>query len=131
MVVPLRFLLQILLYQVPDGNLCIFAFQKNFEEAGKSFDKVLEISPSLPVAWSNRGEVFYNQGNYSEASIYYSKALELDSNLPEALAGRGDLFFKEKQYEEAITCYDKALQGRPDPEIQKKKEEAQKFLSST
>ncbi len=52
----------------------IFATEKKYDEARKSYLHALELVPDLPPALINLGEVEFNAGNYGQAAEYYERA---------------------------------------------------------
>jgi tetratricopeptide (TPR) repeat protein len=52
----------------------VFAQEKNFDEARKSYSHALELAPDLAPALINLGEVEFAVGNYGEAAKYYERA---------------------------------------------------------
>ena len=52
----------------------VFAQEKNYDEARKSYSHALELSPDLAPALINLGEVEFAVGNYGQAAKYYERA---------------------------------------------------------
>jgi tetratricopeptide (TPR) repeat protein len=58
------------------------------------FDKAIELSPRLAVAYYNKGNVLAEMGDYASALSAYNKALELKDDLGEAYYNRGYVYFQ-------------------------------------
>jgi len=52
----------------------VFAQEKNYDEARKSYSHALELAPDLAPALINLGEVEFAVGNYGQAAKYYERA---------------------------------------------------------
>jgi Tfp pilus assembly protein PilF len=52
----------------------VWAHEKKYGEARKSYLHALELAPRLPAALINLGEVEFASGNYSQAAGYYEQA---------------------------------------------------------
>jgi tetratricopeptide (TPR) repeat protein len=86
-----------------------------YEEAKICFDKALNISPNLSVAWIGKGKTLAKLGQFREAKYNSEEAIkclkkvsESDYNV-DAWTGKGIALNNLKMYEEAKICFDKAL----------------------
>ena len=52
----------------------VFAQEKNYDEARKSYSHAVELAPDLAPALINLGEVEFAVGNYGQAAKYYERA---------------------------------------------------------
>jgi tetratricopeptide (TPR) repeat protein len=57
-----------------------------------NYNKAIELDPTLPDAYNNRGEVYLEQKQYSQAIDNYTQAIELDPTLPDAYQGRSKAY---------------------------------------
>ncbi|WP_267383846.1 tetratricopeptide repeat protein [Cyanobacterium sp. uoEpiScrs1] len=89
------------------------ANQGDLEGAIISWDKALEINPSLFQGWHNRGSALSDLGRLHEAIDSFDRAIFLDVDNLEAWNSKGDVLYKLEQWEEAITCWDKGLRLQP------------------
>ncbi|MEQ8192650.1 MAG: tetratricopeptide repeat protein, partial [Candidatus Eremiobacterota bacterium] len=85
--------------------------EKNYEEAIKCFNKVLELKPDYFYVWKSKGLTLDKQGNYEEAIKCYDGASKIDPNYSLIWNNneKGNIYYKHGQYEKAIKCYDKIL----------------------
>ncbi|WIH87267.1 tetratricopeptide repeat protein [Brachyspira pilosicoli] len=86
---------------------------KQYEEAIKDFNKVIELNDSYSEAYNNRGVSKSNLGYNEEAIKDYDKAIELNSNNSEAYNNRGVSKSNLGYNEEAIKDYNKAIELNP------------------
>ena len=84
-----------------------------YEEAIKSYDKVLEIDPDSLYVCNSKGSALNYLGKYEEAVKSYDRALEIDPNIIVAWYNRGLSLSNLGKYEEAIKSYDKVLEIDP------------------
>ncbi|MCX6972048.1 MAG: tetratricopeptide repeat protein [Verrucomicrobia bacterium] len=52
----------------------VWAHEKKYDEARKSYLRALELAPGLPTALINLGEVEFASGDYTRAAGYYERA---------------------------------------------------------
>jgi len=62
------------------------AFQGNYEEAIKTYDKAIEINPQDSDAWYNKGLCLAHLGKYKESVESLDKAIEIDPHNSQALS---------------------------------------------
>ena len=84
-----------------------------FEEALKTFTKVIDLDPNWAEAWNKRATVLYLIGEFQKSQNDIDKVLELESRHFGALAGQGLVNIQLKNYEKAIVSYKKALEIYP------------------
>ena len=48
---------------------------RRYDEAIKSYDRVIEINPNNVDAWNSKGLAFSNQGRYDEAIKSYDRVM--------------------------------------------------------
>lgn len=91
-----------------------YYYMQQYQDAKKSYDKILELNPDYPEALNNRGRLYNTLGKSDEALADYNRALALRSDDPTILANRGAIYHDLKKYEEALADYNRSLQIRPD-----------------
>jgi tetratricopeptide (TPR) repeat protein len=87
-------------------DLC---YKGNGEEALAACDRALEIDPSDPTTWTNRGVHLGNLGRYEEALSSHDRAIELNPDYSLALANRAFALSGLERYEEAMQSCQSAL----------------------
>ena len=90
----------------------------DFNQAILYFNKAIELDPTEPVFYSNRGAAYAAKGRNDQAISNWTKALEINPKFSSAYYNRGRTFCAMKQYDKAIHDLDKALEidprhGRP------------------
>lgn len=63
-------------------------------EALADMDRVIELSPRMPFAFYNKGNLLVANGDYTSAISAYTKAIELKPEFGEAYYNRGYLYLK-------------------------------------
>jgi tetratricopeptide (TPR) repeat protein len=84
--------------------------KKQFEEALKTFDRVLAMNPEIAEVWNNRGVALYGLGRWEEALHSYDRCLAIDPENMDALRNKGFLLRGQMRLEEALQVYDCVLQ---------------------
>ena len=87
----------------------------HLQNALDDFNRALEKEPNLALAFSCKGDVFYDQANYREAIRWYSEAVEIQPNDADTWNNRGNAFTRLSQYQQALSDYDRALSIRNEP----------------
>jgi len=86
---------------------------QEYDKALLDFNRCIEINPTEPLIFSNRGNLHGLMGNFELALKDYSKSAELDSTKVETYVNKGVTYIKMKQYIKAIPEFDKAEQIEP------------------
>ncbi len=89
------------------------ANQGDLEGAIASWDKALELNPSLSQGWHNRGSALGNLGRLHEAIDSFDRAIFLNADDLQAWNSKGNALYGLEQWEGAITCWDKGLELQP------------------
>src|ERR1700676_4552801 len=84
-----------------------------FEDAVKSYEKLLAIAPRHSTANFNLGICYEKLGRWSEATEAFQKALDVDPNRNEAQLGLGICLLHQEKPEPAIVCFDRVLARTP------------------
>lgn len=91
-----------------------------FYRAEKYVEKALELDPSQPLAWYNRGLIDSKREHYKDASIAFRQAVDLQPDFANAWNMLGLSLFQQNKMEEAELCLLKALDLEPENEYAKK-----------
>lgn len=92
-----------------------YSKSKNFQEALKSFHKVIKIDPNFPKVWFQLGYTQSELGNIEKAIKSYEKAVSLESEDYEAWYNLGNLDLNNLfNYNKAIECYKKTIEINPE-----------------
>ena len=86
---------------------------EQFDDALKTYEKLLGVAPRHPTANFNLGICYEKLGRWQEASDAFSKALETDPQREEAQLGLGICLLHQEKPEPAIVCFDKVLAHQP------------------
>jgi protein O-mannosyl-transferase len=88
--------------------------QGNSLEAGRHYEKAIEINPSFVEAHNNFGIWLARGGQSMEAARQFQKAIELQPDCAAAYSGLGNVLADQGQWAEAIANYEKAIGFDPD-----------------
>jgi tetratricopeptide (TPR) repeat protein len=72
------------------------------------YDHALEIDPSQPKVWNNRGEALGSMGRLPEAIGCFDKAIELDPRFMEAWFDKAVTLLNSGQVLDALACFEEA-----------------------
>lgn len=89
---------------------------RNHLKAIEYFDRALDINPSYPEAWLNRGAALIDLKCYQEAIDSYNKAIAVKADFAAAYSNLGNALLDIKQHQTAIENYDVALALQPNIE---------------
>ena len=87
---------------------CYF-HERNFAEAVKIFENILEIDPKNLSALNSLGRTYDEKREKIQAEKYYLKALKLNSSSFHVLNNIAGFYREELNYDKAIKYYQKAL----------------------
>jgi tetratricopeptide (TPR) repeat protein len=82
---------------------------KNWEEAAKALDRLLQLAPDVPEVQGNLGLVYYSQGRILDASKAFEGALKLNPRMARARLMLGLCKAELGHYEEAIAILEPAF----------------------
>lgn len=82
---------------------------KNWEDAAKALNKLLQVAPDVPEVRGNLGLVYYSQGRILDASKAFEDALKLNPRMAHARLMLGLCWAELARYEEAIRILDPAF----------------------
>ena len=83
---------------------------KMYNEAVKSYEKILSYDVSKSDVWSNLGYVYEKQGNFDKSVECYMKSIECDTKNPYPYNNLAQALYSQGYYEDAIEFSKKALE---------------------
>jgi len=95
------------------GNIAINLGLRQYNEALKGFNEVLELNPEYMNAWNIKGLVLAKLGQYDEALKCVNKSLEFYSENALALETKGYVLAHSGKSEDALKYYQKVLEIDP------------------
>ncbi len=82
--------------------------RKALSEVLDDYDKVIGLSPTMAIAWFNKGNILIEMEDYTAASEAYSKAIELKPDFGEAYYNRGYIALRAGRKTDGIDDLSKA-----------------------
>ncbi len=86
---------------------------KQFDEAIKAFEDILETNPDAVQAYTGLGNVYAAKGEYENALEYYAGALYIKNDLVPALMMSGVAYLKLDKSDSALEKFHEALKIQP------------------
>ncbi|MGY6532199.1 tetratricopeptide repeat protein [Glycocaulis sp.] len=84
------------------------------EDAMRSYNRAIQLSPGLGEVWLNRGILLMSTGDFAAAEADFTRALELGvRETHKAYYNRGLSYDSREMYPEAYADYHRALERRP------------------
>ncbi|HWP23329.1 MAG TPA: tetratricopeptide repeat protein [Candidatus Binatia bacterium] len=77
------------------------------------YQRIIELHPELPAAYSNLAVAQKRKGNFDQALASLNKALELKPDFAAALTARGGIFAEQGRWAEARRDFERALRLDP------------------
>lgn len=93
-----------------------FLKKKMFEEALKSFQKVVALNSNHPDGYRNLGIIYGQEKMWSEALKAFEKAVEVNPNDFQSQKNLGILYLQQKNFEGASSALEKAMVLNPTDE---------------
>lgn len=87
--------------------------QNNAAAALKDYDKYVELNPSSPEGYTERGVIYGKGKDYNSAIANFVKAIYYDPQYARAYNGRGSTYALKKEYEKGIADFNKAIELNP------------------
>ncbi len=88
--------------------------QAQFEQALRSYSKVLEFNPQNVAAWAGQVRALIELGEYHEAKVWADKALERYPSDPELLAAKAVALGRSGDLDGALAFSDASMEERGD-----------------
>ena len=86
---------------------------EEYDKALADFNKYIEINPTEPLIYSNRGNLHGLMGNYDLALKDYSRSAELDSTKVDTYVNKGVTYIRMEQYDKALEELNRAAIMEP------------------
>src|SRR5256714_12357831 len=84
-----------------------------YDEAIVEFAKAIELSPSDPRLYNDRGRVYRAMAKYPEAMADFDKAITLAPKSETGYIERGQTQMSQNKFDEALADYNKAIELAP------------------
>src|SRR5487761_2116358 len=82
---------------------------EQFDDAIKTYERLLAAAPKHPTANFNLGICYEKLGRWQDATDAFTRSLEVDPSREEAQLGLGICLLHQEKPEPAIACFDKAV----------------------
>ncbi len=87
--------------------------RNELDEAVEAYSQSIDLKPSSPSSYNNRGVAYCKQDDFNLAIADYTKAIELKPDDAQAYANRGITYISKGEYGKAIDDQNKALELNP------------------
>jgi tetratricopeptide (TPR) repeat protein len=87
---------------------------RQYLDAEKIYDQILNLSPDNPDVLNNRGILLRQLERYEESLADFNRSLQIRPNHPVVLMNRGNTYNALGRYEKAIDDFNLSLKLRPD-----------------
>ena len=87
--------------------------RKDFQGAAESYEKAVQLDPSIPELWTNLGLMYHESGESSEAIESFQQAIRLKSSLFVPQLFLGIEYLESKHADMAIPCLENAARLNP------------------
>ena len=94
------------------GSFLTFDYQ-DYSMAIQIWQIVIDHSPSLAIAYNNRGFAYDRLRHHKQAIEDFNRAIELNPELAIAYSNRGFVYSRLHQYQQAIEDYNRAIEVNP------------------
>ena len=91
-----------------------YYYTGQYEDAKETYDIIVRLSPSNPIALASRGMTYTHLERYDEALADLNRALELRPDDPDIFHNRGYFYYELNRYDEALADYNRSLELKPD-----------------
>jgi serine/threonine protein kinase len=85
-----------------------------YAEASAEFSKAIELRPTYPAPWFNRGVAYGHLRQWDSALASCREAIRLMPSHPDAHYGLGEVLRLQGKFAEAETAFEQAIRLRPD-----------------
>jgi tetratricopeptide (TPR) repeat protein len=100
--------------QTAELHADILMARREFTEAVKAYEKILEGEPKNAALLNKTGVAYQQLSELSHAERYYKRAIKADSSFASPVNNFGTVEYEKKHYGKAISSYKKALALRAD-----------------
>lgn len=94
--------------QARDALARAAATRHSLKQILDDYDRVIELSPRMAVAWFNRGNILMEMEEFDKAAESFTKAVEIKPDFGEAFYNRGYLSLKNGHQKEGVDDLSKA-----------------------
>jgi len=91
----------------------ISSIQYNPDAAINDYDRYVELNPSNPEGYTERGIIYGKSKDYTRAVDNFVKAIYYDPQYARAYNGRGSTYARKKEYEKGLLDFNKAIELNP------------------
>lgn len=91
----------------------LFYIQRKQNEAFAELKKAIEMDPTNPMAYFERGRLYLRLGKFDEAITEFNLAINYDPNFAPAWSVRGVAWAQKQQFNQAIADMKKAIEIQP------------------
>lgn len=88
--------------------------QQRFSDAVSLYDRILEFSPDLAAAWSNKGLALGKLGKWEQGLDCFEQALTIEPDHALAWCHKGAALVELGKLEQGLDCFERALTIEPD-----------------
>ena len=88
--------------------------REQYEEALQHYQRVVELEPDNPAAWSDLADAHLKSGNFEEAEANYRRAISLEPDNPDLYYSLSTMFIEQSQNDKAIETLEEGLSKNPD-----------------
>ncbi len=81
----------------------------NIDEAGDSFDKVIDKDAGNVDAWRRKGDVFAKTDRWGGAIQCYNEAIKHDPGREDVWSAMAEIYIRHEKYKDASRCLDEVL----------------------
>lgn len=92
-----------------DGLAILSDLKKDFKSSQQYYDKALQLNPTSPMIWNNRGYSRYLAGDWGDAERYIHKALDIDPEYEKAWLNLGLIDVRRGSYDSALVAFGKVM----------------------
>jgi tetratricopeptide (TPR) repeat protein len=90
-----------------------------YDEAARSFEKLVELAPNMAEAHARLGLIFYQQGKFEEAAQSLRQAIKLKPALPNTGLLLAMALSELGRYKEALPALEKGFKTATDPALKR------------
>jgi len=92
---------------------CAYIKKGDYENAAKSFEKLIVLDSKFERAYVNLGNAYCEQDKLDDAINQFNKAIEINQNCSAAYNGIGVVHFNKDEIDQSLSYFDKASKFSP------------------
>lgn len=101
-------------YAALQNLVAVYLHEGDYQQALKTSERVLQLKPQFPEAYSARGSAYGHLGDFNRAIEECTRAIELKPSLADAYSNRSNAYAGLRDYERAVADCTKAIELKPD-----------------